>query len=58
MTPAIQNSVLKSGLRAHSLTELFCCSLQLGKASSVPGLWSRVCRIPTGDVKLWTTESA
>lgn len=36
----------KSGLRAHRLTELFCCSLQLGKASTVSGLWSRVCGYP------------
>lgn len=55
MTPsAIQKTVAKYGLRAHSLTELFCCSQQPGKASTGPGLWSRICGIPTGDVKLWT----
>lgn len=52
---AIRKCVLKCGPRAHSLTELFCCSLQLGRASTGPGLGSRVGGIPTGDVKLWTT---
>lgn len=44
-------TVLKFGLRAHILTELFRYSLPLGKASTVRGLWSGRCGIPAGGVR-------
>lgn len=49
-------TVLKFGLRARILTDLFCSSLPLGKSSTVRGLWSSRCGIAAVcRCEKWTT---